>query len=765
MTKQKHLFYYLRFIIFFMIGVLALGHAQTHPINNILQEELAQDERKDKNTLPNPLYLTASWWQYFEAANKEDLETRISLFLEYLQSQLTELDAFEDTAIGTQFSHLKANFSAYQALRNRQEQPTPLPYNLKDSYDIVELMNIVHQRREIEVQVSRIKQDIAEQERQSQDLNHLLNNRMADFLKFPGNIRDRVTSALMIIQTQTELALINERLVLQRKNLTTEEDNLTEISKLQDSAVNRLVFTEEEHQDLERKSEKLQAEIREGNTQLLRIQSEAFFNAEDTEEERSALRYYNQRVLKEKINLAFLETRLYIFLNQLASLSLLSYDETLDVERLQKKLSDRQRKIRDISVISQDWVNQNELERINANTTLADLESREDTASQPERLKLAKERLALVQDTSILLQKLQTELADVRFLGSIIEEQLLDYQGPFLNWVNRTKSTLSYGWRNAKKFLRTSFFKVGDTPITPLSFGQFILILVIFWWGAYWLDRLLFYLGNKRGDQKLPVYYIFGRVLYYAGIIFGLFYALTAIGVDFKNFALVAGALVIGLGFGLQSIVNNFVSGLIILFERSIKVGDFIELKDTNYRDTILRGEVKEINVRSTIIATNDRVDIVIPNSDLVSQKINNWTLKEPHRRMRYPFKVPYGVEKDELRRIILEAVDKVPHTLKGIPGRNPAIWLVDFGDSYYHFELAVWLNARSVKRPNSVRAAYMWAIDTALRENDIAIPIPQRELKFLEDYPLSLYKMKEDTVDFDEDRGQIDLFDEDETE
>src|SRR5699024_2398223 len=242
--------------------------------------------------------------------------------------------------------------------------------------------------------------------------------------------------------------------------------------------------------------------------------------------------------------------------------------------------------------------------------------------------------------------------------------------------------------------------------------------------------------------------------------LFGFLYGLTAVGIDFTNFALVAGALAIGLGFGLQSIVNNFVSGLILLFERSIKVGDFIELYDQKY-GKVLWGEVKEINVRATIISDNDNVDIVIPNSEFINTKMLNWTLKEPQRRMRYSFRVAYGRAKELVREAGLEQAEALPHTLKGIPGRNPAVWLVDFKDYYYEFELVVWLTARAVKRPNGIRAAYMWAIDTALRENNIEIPIPQREHRFRDGAVLPVERVHRDILRDDElEEDALDEFD-----
>jgi small-conductance mechanosensitive channel len=218
--------------------------------------------------------------------------------------------------------------------------------------------------------------------------------------------------------------------------------------------------------------------------------------------------------------------------------------------------------------------------------------------------------------------------------------------------------------------------------------------------------------------------YALERLLHYLLITLGIIIGVASIGVDFTNLALIAGALGVGIGFGLQAIVNNFVSGLILLFERSLRVGDFVEL------DSGVTGEVKEINVRSTLITTTDNVDVLVPNSEFIGGKMINWTLTDAVRRIHVPFGVAYGSDKDLVRKAALEAAAKVPWSLKN-PRKDRAaqVWLVSFGDSSLDFELVVWVNPEAVKRPQVVQAAFLWEIESALRDYRIEIPFPQRDL------------------------------------
>ena len=174
-----------------------------------------------------------------------------------------------------------------------------------------------------------------------------------------------------------------------------------------------------------------------------------------------------------------------------------------------------------------------------------------------------------------------------------------------------------------------------------------------------------------------------------------------------------------------------------------MKVGDFVELASG------VTGEVKAINVRSTQIKTNENIDIVVPNSEFMNSNVINWTLQEPFLRVHYPFRVSFGADKNLVRKAGLEAAENVSHTLSGIPGKNPQVWLVGFGDNGYNFELVVWLTPSAVKRPQAVRAAYYWELETALKKYAVKVPVPQRDLYLRSGFG-ALDAPDEDTTDDD---------------
>ncbi|MCB1560983.1 MAG: mechanosensitive ion channel [Xanthomonadales bacterium] len=267
-------------------------------------------------------------------------------------------------------------------------------------------------------------------------------------------------------------------------------------------------------------------------------------------------------------------------------------------------------------------------------------------------------------------------------------------------------------------------FSIGESSISLGALAGALLTLILIWVVALALRRRLNRYAEAREHSRRASLYTVAKLIYYTMIVIAVFAALGVLGIPVSRFAVFAGALGVGLGFGLQAIFNNFVSGLILLFDRSLKVGDFVELESG------IHGEVKDINIRATLIRTNDNIDILVPNSEFVSGRVTNWTHNEVSRRIKLPFGVAYGSDKEKVKAAALEAAAAVPYTLTLDGRRAPQVWLNGFGDSSLDFALVVWLNADATRRPSRVRSAYNWALHDALEEHGLEIPFPQRDLR-----------------------------------
>lgn len=263
----------------------------------------------------------------------------------------------------------------------------------------------------------------------------------------------------------------------------------------------------------------------------------------------------------------------------------------------------------------------------------------------------------------------------------------------------------------------------GESRLSIYDMLKGTVLLVLLIWVATQVSKLAHARLQQSKSLNPSMRSLVSQLVRLGTLFFAAMIALNAIGVDLTALAVFSGAVGVGIGFGLQAIFSNLMSGAIMLIEGSVSVGDFVELESG------VTGEVKEINTRATLITTNDRVDILVPNSQFINGTVTNWTLREKHRRTRIPFGVAYGTDKDLVKKAALEAAASLPHELKGKDARAPEVWLVGFGESSLDFELVLWLHPDAVKRPMAVLAEYNWAIETALKKYNIEIPFPQRDL------------------------------------
>jgi small-conductance mechanosensitive channel len=248
------------------------------------------------------------------------------------------------------------------------------------------------------------------------------------------------------------------------------------------------------------------------------------------------------------------------------------------------------------------------------------------------------------------------------------------------------------------------------------------IILLIVWRVSIVFEQTIVRIGRKQDKEFSPGWYALSRISRYVVWIIGLIIGLGYLGFSMASFALIGGAIGVGLGFGLQHVISNFVAGIIILIEKIIKVGDFVDLQSG------VMGKVTEINLRYTRVTTTDLIDIIVPNSEFTSGRVINWTLGERTRRLHVPFSVAYGADKQLVKEAAIAAALSVAGT-DNAHGREPDAWLVKFGESSLDFELVVWVGSELIVAPGKTQAQYLWAIEDELRKRRIEIPFPQRDL------------------------------------
>ncbi|MBX2847805.1 MAG: DUF3772 domain-containing protein, partial [Acidiferrobacterales bacterium] len=265
-------------------------------------------------------------------------------------------------------------------------------------------------------------------------------------------------------------------------------------------------------------------------------------------------------------------------------------------------------------------------------------------------------------------------------------------------------------------------FSIGFSQVLS-SVLAFLLVYYFFKLIRWFLRERVFSVMRLSISASEAVLAIFG----YMGFTFAIIASLNALGVQWENLAIIAGALSVGIGFGLQTIISNFVSGLILLFERPVRVGDWVILGNG------LEGHIKNVNMRSTEIMTLERSSVLIPNSNLLSDTITNWTLHDKMGRQDIAVGVAYGSDTEHVKQVLL-TVAANHNLLRKYP--QPQVLFRNFGDSSLDFYLRVFL--KNIDDRHRVASDLRFAIDRAFRENDITIPFPQRDLNIKGRTPIS---------------------------
>ncbi len=275
--------------------------------------------------------------------------------------------------------------------------------------------------------------------------------------------------------------------------------------------------------------------------------------------------------------------------------------------------------------------------------------------------------------------------------------------------------------------LRTAMvsIQIGSLTISPIrivgAIVAFIVALLLVRGIQNWMVNRLFPATNLDLGLKNSITTSVG----YIGFIFATMLAFSYLGIDLSKLALVAGALSVGIGFGLQSIVNNFVSGLILLVERPIKMGDWVVVGSD-------QGYVQKISVRATTIETFDRATVIVPNADLISNRVKNWMYSGLLGRIIIPVGVSYDTDPDQVRDILLQ-VAKDSEFTASYP--EPRVFFMDFGASSLDFELRCYI--KNVDSSVSARSDLRFSIFKALKAAGIEIPFPQRDVHLRTQIPL----------------------------
>ncbi len=278
------------------------------------------------------------------------------------------------------------------------------------------------------------------------------------------------------------------------------------------------------------------------------------------------------------------------------------------------------------------------------------------------------------------------------------------------------------------KVMNFPLFPIGqNTKITATSILVFITVIAAFSILAKIITRVILKKILAQTTLEEGVQFTFTRITNYLMLVIGAIVAFQFIGVDLSGIVVILGFLSVGIGFGLQNLTSNFISGIMLLFERHVQIGDRVTVAGTE-------GDIEEINIRSTTVRTLNNVSIIVPNSEFISANVINWSHGDIKVRLDIDVGVSYDSDLDMVMKSLHEVADESKDVMK-MPKSD--VLLMSFGDSAWDMRLRIWIE--DPKKYNEVRSDINCAIVRKFRANSIEIPFPQRDLHVRSPLPLPL--------------------------
>jgi len=262
-------------------------------------------------------------------------------------------------------------------------------------------------------------------------------------------------------------------------------------------------------------------------------------------------------------------------------------------------------------------------------------------------------------------------------------------------------------------------FEVGNFRLSVLRVMQGAFLIGVLLWlsssAGNFLDKRIQSVEELTPSLRVLI----GKIMRIALIVFAVLIAMSGLGIDLTALTVLSGAVGVGIGFGLQKVVSNFISGIIILMDESIKPGDTITLGDTF-------GWIRELRARFVSVVTRDGREFLIPNEDFITREVINWSFSDEYVRLDVPFGVSYDADPHEVTRLAIEAAGSVGRVDAAV--RRPVCWLTEFGDSSLNFLLRFWIHDPQ-KGLTNIRGKVLLALWDTFKENGIQIPYPHREI------------------------------------
>lgn len=712
-----------RYLLLYAAGILFATFLAANPASaQILADPKAKEATEDTWRAPDLTTLSADWWPKLAADSDELTTKRIAQLLDAMEQRVKGLDGEELVTAQNSLAYINSQFELLGLARQGPVDQGFEPPLAKENYSLDELLDLRSQWRALASSTTQLGLQIEQSDRKAKLIQDRRDKVLREYASIDSESPSRILAGLNRVSLRIEYELAQKHSENFRETLKQIESQSQLLVEQQTFARNHLISTDATLTDLQTAIEEANANATASTQKVAALQPQLLdaLSADSVNPSLEILRKQQLTRASTESELAQLQVLLVTAKSNWYQLRADVLEAGFDIQAMTTKARRA----------TEEAGKQVDLWSSISQSTLV-TPSPDSSLNTVKNLEIAQ---SAARDTLAFVDQIRSTSDDLLLIQEILRTEFISSQSGISNTGARLKFAFGNAWDRLRDLSDFHLFNIGDTPVTPAGLFKMLFILGMAL-GISWLIRYLLTRGaRKKQAAQSPAFYALGRILHYIIVMAGSFAALGSIGIDFTSFALIAGALSVGIGFGLQAIVSNFVSGLILLFEGTLRVGDFIELEGGSAGGGF-RGVVKEINTRATVITTNDSVDLVVPNSVLVTTQLTNWTLRESFGRLRVPFTVAYGTDKELVKKVAIEAIGKVESALMHLPGREPQIRLSNFGDSSLDFTALFWVSRQGVRRPGRKRAEFLWELETLLNENGIEIPFPQRDIHLKSDF------------------------------
>lgn len=708
---SKEIMYLTRFffIILFTFQVM-------FPLHGSLLEEIANLQPSDNKELPtpNPVNLHPQWWYYFHVEG-EELNKRIQATNHLLQEVYASLPIEDKGEAYSLIEKISNNLNALPHVKAPSDPSQAGSRPFLKSYNLEKQLELYKQIRKIKNDIKSENDHFIEAKARLSKVQKNSDNLMVLYLGQTQPSTRKLLNGLEIMNYQTNIAIGIENLkviAFRVKEMT------NRLNKLEEELVysnDRLDVKEFDLVELEKNMLMHEQELENSQKKLTIAETNLIGIFNDNNNDRSHHHILEQQLLQAAVSRAYDWAKLAFHTFKYNLIMHLNghFEEKSDFRHSLEKWKEE---IDSLSQQVHDWKKSalKDQDRIRHEYTALIALEKQDSRQLKNNQTQRQNNLTILS----VLELLEEEISNTDWLINSLDMHFKKNSSFLINWWVDFYNFTAKTWAHLLLAMNYSLFKVKGVPITLLGIVKIILIILFSYWISLAVRSALISFGKQRGDINEATLYTLGGLARYLILLLGLIVALCSIGLDMNSFVFLAGALMFGISFGLQSIANNFFCGLRILFEGKLKIGDYIELHSGH------KGKVCEIHIQNTVVSTNDGQRVIVPNSELISNTLVNWAKQSiDYRRLHIPFAVAVETDKELVRKVVVEAAKKVPCLLNHPEYSEPQVWLVNFDSYGLYFELVVWINYKAEAFSDSKEADFLWEIETALRECNIKSP------------------------------------------